>query len=515
MGTEDQEDTEGGTGGIRAIKTVASGGALKFGGRIVTLALGLVVQIVMARLLVPDSYGSVTLAIAVLSISLRFGTLGVDSGVSRLYPVHEDEPSKARGVVRALFRLSLVSGLAIAVVLFLAAPVLANQVFDEPKLVPLLRVIAIGIPFAVAGENSIALARAARDARPRVFIYDILRPILRLGFIAALIYAGFEAVGAVAGHMLAMVLAGIVAIVVVMYLLPSWDAPAERMDRELLTYSVPLLFASGISYLMSEIDTFMVGYFLASEKVGTYNISYQLGTFAIFFLTAGGYILPPMLARLQTEGRTTEMDELYRTITKWIAFASVPVVVVLLAYPGEFIGLLFGTEYLEGTNVLRVLVLGTFASILVGTAGSSLTSLGNNRIVLYTVTSAAILNVVLNVTLIPMFGILGAGLATMTSTATLALFQAAVLFRFHRLLPLGRLGMRTVGVSGIVAGLLYAVSVLSVLPTVAAGVLWALVHGLVIVLIGVNERDKRIFVLVEDRLGVRIPFVRRIIRLQN
>ncbi|MEF8902908.1 MAG: polysaccharide biosynthesis C-terminal domain-containing protein, partial [Haloarculaceae archaeon] len=203
-------------------------------------------------------------------------------------------------------------------------------------------------------------------------------------------------------------------------------------------------------------------------------------------------------------------DELYRTITKWIAFASAPVLMVLLTYPGEFIALLFGPQYLEGTNVLRVLVLGTFASILMGSAGGSLTSLGNNRVVLYTVTAAASLNVVLNVTLIPQLGIVGAGLATAISTAALALFQASVLFKLHDLIPLGRLGVRTMAVSGAIGVLLYAISSSNVVFTVVATVLWGVVHGLSIVFLGVNDRDKRIFVLIEDQLGVQIPFIRRL-----
>jgi len=510
MGRSESDD---GDGGIQSIKTVASGGALRFGGKVTNLGLGLAVQIGMARLLTAADYGGVTLAVAVLGLTRLVAMLGTKTGVSRLYPVYEDEPAKARGVVRAAYRLTVVSAVVVAVALFAAAPLLAERVFEDDRMVPLIRVVAVFLPFGVVSEMSVAIARAARDARPKVFIDEILRPVLRFGLIVAFVYAGFEAVGAVFGHMMAYAITGLLLLLYVHRNLSFGDVAPVPMGRELLFYSLPLLMAGSLEFMMHNIDTFMVGYFLASAKVGTYNISYQLGTFAIFFLSAGSYLLPPMLAKLDSEGQATQMDALYRTITKWIAFASAPVVLLLLAYPTELIALLFGSQYTEGATVLRILVLGTFLRISLGSASGSLSSLGNNRIVLYTVSVSAVVNIVLNLTLIPLFGIVGAGAATILSLLVRDGSNAIALYAVHDLLPIGRIGIRTTALSGVVAGVLLLLTSASPVPTVVGLALWAAVHGLAIVLLGVDERDEEIFVSVEDRIGVRVPLVRRLVSL--
>jgi len=64
--------------------------------------------------------------------------MGIGSRVSRLFPIHEDDPSKARGVVRAAYRPTTLSAIGIAVGLFVAVPVLAESVFDDPRMVRLI-----------------------------------------------------------------------------------------------------------------------------------------------------------------------------------------------------------------------------------------------------------------------------------------------------------------------------------------------------------------------------------------
>lgn len=500
-------DGDGGTGpeddsgAIRAIRTVASGGALRFGGKFVNLFLGLVAQIVMARLLLKSSYGNVTLAIAILGVSRQIGILGIDSGVSHLFPTHEDDTARARGVVRAAYRLSAVSGVVIAGGLFLSAPVLANRVFDDPGLLSVIRVIAVALPLVVLGEVAVSLARAARDVRPVVYLQNVLQPVVRVVMISALVLAGFEAVGAVSGHVLAAALVSVVLMVYVSRILPDWDAGPRSMDRELLVYSIPLLFANSVSVLMNHIDTFFVGYYLASESVGTYNVAYQLGTLVVFFLTGGAYILPPMLAKLSADGQHSDMNALYRTVTKWIVFASTPVALVLIVFPETFIRLFFGARYLDGTNVLQVLVLGTYLGIVLGAASGSLSSLGNNKLVLYTVAFAAVVNALLNMYLIPRFGLIGAGFATAISTSLNTLLNAVLLFRIYGLLPVGRSGVVTIGASVLAALLLYAGAAFTGLPLFVTGLLWIPAYLVLILKFGINERDEKILTMVARRLG--------------
>jgi O-antigen/teichoic acid export membrane protein len=115
MGTETDSESQGLQD---AFLTVASGGALVFGSKVVALSFGFFTQILMARLLTETEYGQVVLVFAVVTIAEIVARLGMDDGVMQEFPRYEDSPAKARGVVRASLGTGVVTGLIMGAALF-------------------------------------------------------------------------------------------------------------------------------------------------------------------------------------------------------------------------------------------------------------------------------------------------------------------------------------------------------------------------------------------------------------
>lgn len=497
------------------LAVVLSGGALVSGTKVVALGLGYLIQVLMARLLTESGYGEVVLTIALINVAALIATLGLNKGLMRELPKYEDDPKKARGVVRAGLLIGVISGCVVAVAAFLAAPVIAGRLFGDPSLTNLVRIAALSVPFISLRKISVALARGGRDAKPRALINQLALPSLRLAFIGILIFAGFQAAGAIAGQTLAMAVASILAFVYILRYLPSPLGTTVSMYRSVLAFSLPLVVVQGMNFLNSSVDIYMVGFFLTSASVGVYNITLQLGNLSTVVLRTFGFLLPPVLTRLDNEGRSGDMLATYQGLTKWMAVAAVPVCLVLFFMPETVIGLMFGAKYTEGALTLQILVAGKLLAILAGQNFSALVALGDNRTVSYLMFVQLSLNVAANYLLIPMFGIAGAATALVGSAIAGDILGSAFLYRQYGLYPLSRSLLTSMTAVCVLAGAAFGLTAAFGLPAWSVVVIAGLGHPVIIARLTITPRDEELLGLFEDRIGRDLTVVRRMVaRLQ-
>lgn len=496
-------DSEEDDSSLNEFKTVVSGGVLVFGAKVIGVFCGFLTTIVLARLLTPDSYGKVVLVIAIINLVQLGSKLGISSGTIRKVPEYENEQSKFRGVVRASVRLGLIAGIVGAVAVFISAPTLATEVFGDSSLRVLLQIAAISIPFVVVGKIVISIARGMRDARPHAYINQIFEPLSRLLFIFILVIAGFQTIGAIIGHISASIAAGILGIFVMYRLLPSWETPPERMDREVLLYSIPLLAVNGMSFVLANTDTFMLGYFLTSDRIGIYNVSFQLrNSMNIIFMTIG-FILPPQLTRLEKEDKRGKMDELYKLISKWILLLVLPLFVLFFFFPEFIIEFLFGQKYVGGSNVLRALALGALFESATGVTRSALIALNKNKIVMFTTGLGSIVNIILNIVLIPEYGILGAALASTVSFAVLEGGNVLILHDKFSILPFST-SMIIPASLGVISAIVCSSIIEGSILTIPIGLLvWLMIYP-VIAGFGIQKSDEELYSQFKSEVTARV-----------
>ncbi len=111
-----------------------------------------------------------------------------------------------------------------------------------------------------------------------------------------------------------------------------------------------------------------------------------------------------------------------------------PVLLLLIVFPGFIMGI-FGQQFVRGWGVLAVLAIGQFINVSTGSVGFLLIMCGEERVYRNNTAFAAIVNVALNVLLIPRWHALGAAVATATALATLHLTAAFLVWRRLRIQP--------------------------------------------------------------------------------
>jgi O-antigen/teichoic acid export membrane protein len=394
--------------------------------KLVKLAVGLVVGVWVARYLGPDQYGALSFAIAFAGLFGSVATLGLDSLVVRDL-VKDSEPGATLGTA---FVLKLLAGLLTALLAIAAVVILRPGDLLARWLVGISAAAVVFQSFDVIDFwfQSQVQSRAVVLARTGA---SVATSAVRIALILAA-----ASVVAFAWASLAEAAVAAIALVAVYGLgangIRSWRVSAARA-RQLLGDSWPLIFSSLVVMLYMRIDQVMLGEMLDSHEVGVYSVAVRLSETS--YLIPSSIVaawLPGIVEAHATDERLflERLQRLYNVM----ALLGYAVALPTLFLAGPVVRLVFGEAYGRAAPMLIVL---SFATLFInlGIARSAfLTAMNWPKTHLATVLAGAILNVLLNLYLIPRYGGLGAAWA---SFAAYWLAAHGACFFLRRMRPTG------------------------------------------------------------------------------
>jgi len=438
---------------------IARGGGLNLLGQVCSQVAMLVVTVLLARQLGREDVGRYAQASAILSLLGLVSLSGLRTGLTRFVAVHlaEGEAGALRGTVRLGIALTTGAAALLGLALYLAAPGLAHGAFHDQGLALPLQVVALVLPAATFTDSALAATQGFRTMKPFALVGLVFEPLLRVGLSAALIAGGAGLGGALAAMAVSNLAAAAAAAWALRRLLRrvAQAAPTRARLRELLGFSLLSWGASLASSGLVWADTILIGALRSSAEVGVYNVATRLVTLATFVMPAINGALGPRIANLYHRHQTESLRRAYAVATSWILRLSLPGFVVLLAFPSQLLRL-FGNGFREGAAVTAVLAAGKLADAGTGPCGLMLNMSG--RPLWSTVDNlvALVLNVVLNLWLIPTHGILGAAMAWALALAIVNLARVVQVWCIMRMLPfdLGVVKGVLAGAGALAAGLL-------------------------------------------------------------
>ncbi len=408
--------------------TLAKGAGVSLAGRVSGRALQLLSMIALGRVLGPSVFGVYAIGWTLLRMLGFLSTLGSDRGMVRYGSRYwqDDAPAFKGTLIQTLLTASVASGL-LAVALYYLAPTIANDVFDEPRLANVIRWFAPGLILFSAMKVAAAATRATQRMQYSVASQDIGQPAFNLLLIVVFFLAGYRLGGAVAAAVLSFGAAFCIALVFVGRLAPGMFGPSIRprfVGKELLYFSIPASLAGMLGAYLVWVDRLILGYFRPSAEVGVYHAVSQFSVLFAVLLAAIGAIGAPMIARFHHRGEIERLRELYRVSTKWALYLSIPAFLVIFTGPRELLTILFGADYATGWLALVILAGGQLVNAGTGTVNALLVMTGHQKMWLLLSATTLAVNIILNVTFIPRWGLNGAALAT--AIALVILFAAGV-----------------------------------------------------------------------------------------
>jgi O-antigen/teichoic acid export membrane protein len=415
---------------------------------VVGMALGVVfsflTRLIIARYGMQTSYGTFSLALVVLQFGSIISSLGLSRGAIR-YIAHfgsGGDQARVRMTMSAALRFSLLASIIVGLAVFLAADAIARNIFHAPDLTPALEIFAIGIPFATLTGTLVAFFRGFGRIVPWVLFQNIILNAIAFTILIIILAAGLPFITVFYAYLAAIILTSIILVVYTVKKLPQRFTLTGRegppITRELLLFSLPLLGSSLIGILMMHIDTLMLGYFKTVDIVGLYNAAYPMASFISIPLIALNLMYTPVATGLFSQNKLPELRRNYVVLTKWLVSLTLPVFLVMALFPEASIHLLFGQEYVAAAEPLRILAIGFIINNLLGPNGETLLALGRPNFILWSTVAAAVLNVILNILLIPSMGMVGAAIASLVALAAANLLRLPIIYSLVKAQPFSK-----------------------------------------------------------------------------
>lgn len=502
----------------RAVGQLFTGGTLVFVGMVLQLVIAFLAKLVVARVLGPVDYGAVSIGVTIMVFLSTFTVLGLNSGMGRFLPRYET-PEDRRGVVVSAFQIavpvSVATGLGVAL---LSGPI-ATTVFHDPAVAPYILVFGLAIPFGALSRLAVGAIQGVKLATPKVVVDSITPPVTRFLAVVAAVGLGAGALGVATAYALAYVVAGLVGLYYVVRYTPLLDdVRPTRMHRTLLGFSAPLIITSAMTFVLSDVDTFMIGYFSSTNSVGIYNVIYPIAQLLTFAISAIGFMFMPVISELDAEGARAEMQRAYQVVAKWVFMGTLPVFLVVALFPTMTITVTFGDDYAVGAGALSLLSIAYFTHAVAGPNANTLTAIGRTRAIMWDNVAIATLNVLLNLVLIPRYDYVGAAAATAISYVLLNVLYSAQLYRATGIHPFSRGLVRPGIIASLLVAAVYWVTrtyLPLTVPTLVGmfGVFMAL-YAIVILRFGGVEAEEVTLVLgFEERFGVDLGPIKTLAKL--
>jgi O-antigen/teichoic acid export membrane protein len=308
-----------------------------------------------------------------------------------------------------------------------------------------------------------------------------------------------------------MVLTFIIAFLICRYKIPQIfgkydlkDDKKKRARKDLFSYSWPLLFFGIISSLFYWIDSFAIGYFKGAFEVGLYNAAVPIAALLYFSSNIFIQMFFPLITKEFAKKNFILIGELSKQVTKWIFIINLPILIIMILFPGAILNILFGQEYMIAKEALRFLAIGAFISSTLFISNNILSMLGKSKLILVDIIISSIFNVLLNVLLVPKYGIEGAAFSTMISYIILSLLFFLQAKYYSSIIPFRRKILRILIIAAIPAIVLYYSR--SILPynipmLILEGLMFCFLYILLILITGcLDKNDLMIINLLKSKL---------------
>jgi O-antigen/teichoic acid export membrane protein len=432
--------------------------------------------VMTTHLLTQGSAGALFEAIEIFAIC-NF-TLGADVGLLRFAPIFRSRRSQdLRRLQIVAFGPAMLLSLLVATLVFTYAPQLVNVFIHGSTIhsgaVTSLRILAVFLPTGTLVQIACASLRAW-SARAVVTIQSFIQPIGRTLLIGGVAVVGVTLRLATFAYVVPVAASCLLGVGLLLNRINATAVDPDQPPASLRSIASEFWRFSGFAFfgivfvgLIASLDTLLVGAFRTARLAAAYAVASRyvgLGTFALQAIISS---VAPQISRLQDAGRRSAAHDVYKSATWWSITASWPPLLVLAVFAPVF-QRLFGSGYVLGSTALSILACSMLVNTGTGPNGITLQMSGKSGQTLFMLTVGLLLNVGLNIWLIPTMGLVGAAIAWTATLVSNAVIANGFLWRQFRFTPFGpgyayaaAASLGCFGVLGLATRLVFGASLMS------------------------------------------------------
>jgi O-antigen/teichoic acid export membrane protein len=417
--------------------------AVFLAGTIFAAATGYLFKIYLARVLGAEALGVYALGMTIVGLLGIFNALGLPYSAVRFVASYSATArfDLLRGfLVRSIFLL-LIFNVLLGGAVLLAGPWVADHFYHTPALNRYLGLFALIMIFGALTGFLGQVLTGYKDVARRTAITSFIGSPLTMVLTLVLVGMGLSLWGYIFAQVVSAFVVIVLLVVAVWKLTPkparAFSGRLAPIEHEVISFSAIVFGVSFLEYLMSQTDKILIGFYLDAREVGIYAVAMALVAFVPIILQSVNQIFSPTIADLYARGQIELLGRIFQTLTKWILGLTLPLAAGMVIFAPALMRI-FGHDFEVGWAVLVIGTLGQLINCGVGSVGYLLLMSGNQRRLIRIQAVMACGMLVLNIVLIPRWGIVGAAVGAAVTNVVTNIWYLAEVRRTLGLLPYSR-----------------------------------------------------------------------------
>lgn len=399
------------------------------GANVAIFFLGFIRLPILTNWLGGSLYGTWAIVLVTVSLVSPVALMGLASAIVHFLAADTDK-AKIREDYYSIALAILAMGTFLSLLMFASADVVASTIFKDIDSAYYLRLGS----FLILMQSLVGITLAYFRTFQQMVKYSILTLLTRcsqLALMAGLLWLGWGLEGVIIAVLVSDVLFVFVSLFIIVRQV-GFRIPRFSNLRRYIAYGLPLVPNVALFWIISASDRYMIGYFIGAQQVGIYSAAYTLSNQITFFVTPITTVLFPTISKLYNEGKIEETKTYLKYSLKYVMMITIPSAFGLSVLAGPLLKIFTTPEFIPGALVVPLVTGGlvflcfrqitTFVLYLVNKTGwvGSMLAIG------------AVSNIVLNLILIPRWGIIGAAAATLVAYVILGTLSLVVSFHYMK-----------------------------------------------------------------------------------
>jgi len=318
-------------------------------------------------------------------------------------------PDRQKVIFQKSFKIQFYVALIFTLIYFLGADIIASFFLKDPSLTSYIRLSSLLIlPSAFWALYSSGFLNGKMLFKHQAFT-RIVHSLSKLLLVFLAILAGFKINGLIGAHILAALIALLIA---KSFSKIKTDHPSFPTQK-IISFAFPIIVFAASYRLLRYLDLLLIKKILADNTLaGFYTSAMTLSEISLFLFVALPFTLLPSLSKsIATKDTLTTKSYINKSL-RYALLLMVPLAFIISATSKNLISLFYSTEFAPAASALSILVFGTTFLSLFSINCTIITSSGRPKITMFFGLLLIPLTIILNYFFIPLYSITGAALAT-------------------------------------------------------------------------------------------------------
>lgn len=347
---------------IRSRTVRAAGWVL--GLRLASQAISFGFGIALARLLVPDDFGLVAMALVFFRLASLFMDVGLGAALIQKKDVRKEHFS-------SVFWLNAFAGCILGLILFIAAPWL-SVFYERAEIENICKALSLG--FLLGSITLVPNTRLAKKLLFKYISFSNLVAVITSGIIAIILAAAGYGYWSLVGQLLSQQLV----LTMLLWNFSGWRPKVKFSSdaiKELFSFSANVFLTGILQYIAANLDKLLLGKFLGGQILGIYDKAHSMMLFPMQNISSAvGGVMFSSFSIIQSD--ISRVRKIYLRSTRAIALVTFPMMAGMFVVADSFVLGVLGPQWSELIPVLRILTIAGLVRAITTVTGTLYKSQG-------------------------------------------------------------------------------------------------------------------------------------------